>query len=81
MEKKCSICKEKKPLSEFVRDNSISTGYTSRCLVCERKRSKAFYEKQKIRREQERIPQFEINKEAIDWMYCRGKYARKRANA
>ena len=40
--KLCKLCKEVKPLSEFVKDKNSPGGRTTRCLLCERERTKTF---------------------------------------
>lgn len=32
--KKCTVCKKEKPLVEFHKRHSGSTGYASSCIVC-----------------------------------------------
>lgn len=45
MMKKCYACGNTKPLSEYYRDKSRPDGVSSRCKECDKKKRKAFYEK------------------------------------
>ena len=43
--KKCRDCKEEKPLDSFIKNKSTCTGIDSLCLLCNRKRVKAWRKK------------------------------------
>lgn len=47
--KKCSDCRESKPLDEFYKDKSLRDGFRSRCKECSRAHGKAYYKKNKDR--------------------------------
>lgn len=49
MEKKCSICGELKPCSEYTKSNSAKDGLDSRCRDCKSISRKMYYEKNKER--------------------------------
>lgn len=38
--KKCSTCKELKPISEFYRNHAMSDGLQNMCIECQKKRRK-----------------------------------------
>lgn len=42
-EKKCKLCEETKPTSEFSIRDGASDGYESACKICESARNKAKY--------------------------------------
>jgi hypothetical protein len=41
--RRCPICRVVKPAAAFVRDASKASGYASRCLECDAKRSRQYY--------------------------------------
>ena len=45
--KKCSSCKELKPLEEYHKDRSSKDGYHHRCTVCNKAHRKAMYQRRK----------------------------------
>lgn len=45
--KKCTRCKDVKPLSDFRKKNGYADGYTSQCIECEK-------EKEQLKKDQER---------------------------
>ncbi len=49
MKKKCVVCKKTKPLSEFRKNCSRKDGYHSCCSLCDKKRQKEWYKKNKER--------------------------------
>ena len=49
-ERRCSKCKETKPITEFYRDKYQTGGYSYLCKKCENKKSNKYYHKNQKRR-------------------------------
>lgn len=50
-ERRCSKCKETKPITEFYRDKYQTGGYSYLCKKCENKKSNKYYHKNQKRKE------------------------------
>lgn len=48
-EKRCSVCKEIKPLSDFYRDKNHADGASSTCIVCDNTRNKLRYKNERTK--------------------------------
>lgn len=47
--KKCTGCKDDKPLSEFYKNKLIHDGHSNYCIECTRRNSKKYFQKKKER--------------------------------
>lgn len=66
MDKKCSDCKQRKPLVEFHKDSGSKDGYAVRCKTCAATCSRAHYLKNQDRIRQYAREYVAKNKERVD---------------
>jgi len=76
--KRCSRCREEKPLKTFSRDRTTVSGYCAYCKECNKAKNKRIYQKQRLARLEKAAAYREDNRDKIRKSMV--KYNRKNAS-
>lgn len=64
-EKICTKCRLQKPLADFVKDSTITSGYAATCLQCNKISCRARYQRNKVMANESSAAYYEANKSSI----------------
>ncbi|TRX43725.1 hypothetical protein [Corynebacterium guaraldiae] len=75
--KRCSMCKETKPVSEFGKDRSRGDGLSYKCRKCVREKSRRYYETNKEKIAEAGRRRYEANRDKVSEQHRRYREANK----